>query len=59
MYERTTVEPLVVQGLDERNTLLIFAEGKNIEKLCQKMLSIEIWFVAVYTLDVKLPTLNR
>ena len=34
MYEHTTVELKVVQRLDERNTLLVFAEGKNIEKLC-------------------------
>ena len=31
------------QRLDERNTLLVFAEGENIEKLCQTFQSIEIW----------------
>ena len=36
VYEHTTVEPVVAQRLDDRNTLLVFAEGKNIEKLCQK-----------------------
>ena len=33
MYERTTIEPMVVQRLDERNTLLVFAKGENIEKI--------------------------
>ena len=43
VYEHTTVEPVVVQRVDDRNTLLVFAEGENIEKLCQKLWSIEIW----------------
>ena len=34
MYEHTTIEPMVVQRLDERNALLVFSEGENIEKLC-------------------------
>ena len=34
---------MVVQRVDDRNTLLGFAEGENIEKLCQKLWSIEIW----------------
>ena len=37
VYEHTTVEPMVIQRLDERNTLLAFAEGENIEKLCQRL----------------------
>ena len=43
VYEHTTVEPVVVQRLDYRSTLLVFADGENIEKLCQKLWSIEIW----------------
>ena len=43
VYKHTTVEPVVVQRLDDRNTLLVFAQGENIEKLCQKLWSIEIW----------------
>ena len=43
VYEHTTVEPVVVQRVDDRNTLLVFAEGENIEKLCQTLQSIEIW----------------
>ena len=35
VYEHTTVQLMVVQRLDERNTLLVFAEGENIKKLCQ------------------------
>ena len=35
IYEHTTVEPMVVQRLDERNTLLVFAESENIEKICR------------------------
>ena len=43
VYEHPTVEPMVVQRLDERNTLLVFVKGENIEKLCQMLQSIEIW----------------
>ena len=43
VYEHTVVEPMVVQRLDERNTLLVFAESENIDKLCQILLSTEIW----------------
>ena len=43
VHEHTNVEPMVVQKLDERKTLLVFAEGENIEKLCQTLWSIEIW----------------
>ena len=32
VYEHTTIEPMVVQKMDEINTLLVFAEGENIEK---------------------------
>ena len=34
VYEQPTVEPMVIQRLDEGNTLLVFVEGENIEKLC-------------------------
>ena len=37
VYECTTVEPLVVQRLDERNPLLVFTEGEDIEKLCKTL----------------------
>ena len=37
VYEHTTMEPVVVQRLDDRNTLLVFAEGENIKRLCQKL----------------------
>ena len=43
VYEHTSVELIVVQRLDERNTLIVFAEGENIEKLCQTLWSIKIW----------------
>ena len=43
VYEHTTVETVVVQRLDDRNTLLVFAEGENIEKLCEKLWTLEIW----------------
>ena len=32
VYENTTVEQMVVQTLDEKNTLLVFTEGGDIEK---------------------------
>ena len=41
--EHTTVEPVVVQRIDDRKTSLAFAEGENNEKLCQTLWSIEIW----------------
>ena len=28
------LEPVVVQRVDERNTLLVFTEGENINELC-------------------------
>ena len=43
VYEQTTVEPVVFQRIDERNILLVFAEGENIDELCKKMQTIEIW----------------
>ena len=43
VYEHTTVEPMVVQKMDERNTLLVFAEGENLEKSCQTLWSIKMW----------------
>ena len=43
VYEHTTVETVVVQRVDNRNTLLVFAENENIEELCQKLQSVEIW----------------
>ena len=36
VYEHTAIESMVVQRLDERNTLLVFAE-KNIEKVCRTL----------------------
>ena len=32
VYENTTVEPGVVQKLNEKNTLLVFTESEDIEK---------------------------
>ena len=43
VYEHTTVKPMFVQRLEEWKTLLVFEEGENIEKLCLKLWSIEIW----------------
>ena len=43
VYKSTTVEPMVVQGLEERNTLLVFVEGENMEKICRTLWSIKIW----------------
>ena len=37
VYEHKTVEPVVVQRVDERNPLLVFTEGENVEELCQKL----------------------
>ena len=38
-----TVEPLVVQKLDEKNTLLVSTEGEDIEEMCNTLQSIKIW----------------
>ena len=43
VYEHITMEPMVVQRLDERNTLLVFAEGENTGKLCSTLQSIKMW----------------
>ena len=43
VYKHTTIDSIVVQRMDERNTLLVFAEGENIEKLCSTLQSIKIW----------------
>ena len=43
VYENTTIEPMVVQRLGERNTLLVFADGEDIEKLFRMLGSIQIW----------------
>ena len=43
VYEHTTVEPVVVQKHDEKNTLLVFTESENIEKICNTLQSIEMW----------------
>ena len=43
VYEHTTIEPMVIQRLDERNTLLVFVEGENSEMLCWTLWSIEMW----------------
>ena len=59
VYKHTTVEPMVVQRLDERETLLVFAEGENIEKSCQMLQSIKIWLGCSVQLDVTLPHPNR
>ena len=43
VYEHTTLEPMVVQRLHERNTLLVFAEVKNIKESSRTLQSMEIW----------------
>ena len=36
-YEHINIELIINQRWDERHILLVFAEGENIEKLCQKL----------------------
>ena len=43
VYEHITVEPIVVQRVNDGNTLLVFTEGENIDELGQKLLTIEVW----------------
>ena len=42
VYEHTTIEPMVVQRQDERNTLLVYVEGEDIGKLCSTLQSIRM-----------------
>ena len=44
VYGHTTVEPVVVQNLDEKNTLMVLTESEDTEKICNPLLSIEMWF---------------
>ena len=37
LYEHTALKPMVVQKLDEKNTLLVFTEGEDIEKICNTL----------------------
>ena len=37
VYEHTTVESMAVQKPDEKNTLLIFTESEDIEKICSTL----------------------
>ena len=41
--EHMTVEPVVVQKPDDKNTLLVFTESEDIEKICNTLQSIEMW----------------
>ena len=43
VYEHVTIEPVVIQKLDEKNTLLVFMESEDIEKICNTLQSIEMW----------------
>ena len=43
VYEHTTIEQMVVQKLDEKNTLLVFMESEDIEKICNTLQSVEMW----------------
>ena len=42
VYVHMTTEPMIVQILDEKNTLLVFTESEDIEKICNTLQSIEI-----------------
>ena len=43
VYEHMTIGPMVVQQLDERNTLLAFPGNEDIERICNTLQSIEMW----------------
>ena len=42
VYEHMNVDPVVVQKLDAKATLLVFQEGEEIEKRCSTLQSIEM-----------------
>ena len=42
-YVHTSMEPVVVQKLDAKATLLVFPEGEKVEKICSTLQSIEMW----------------
>ena len=43
VYEYMTIEPVVAQKLNGKNTLLVFAESEDIENICNTLQSIEMW----------------
>ena len=59
VYEHTSVGPIVFQRLDERNTLLVLQKVKILRNYVKSCSLLKYGWVAVYTLDVMLPHLNR
>ena len=59
VYKHTTKQPLVIQRLDEENTLLVFAECEIIEKLCRPLQFIKIWLGHNINTDVIMTNLSR
>ena len=43
VYEYTNVEPMVVQTLGAKATMLAFPEGEEVDKICSTLQSIEMW----------------
>ena len=37
LYEHMTVKPVVVETVDEKNTLLVSTESEDIEKICNTL----------------------
>ena len=59
VYEHTTVEPMVIQKLEERNTLLVTEEGKILKNYVEHCDPSKYGWTAVYTWDVALPHPSR
>ena len=59
VYEHITVEPVVVQRLGDRNTLLDFEEGEILRIYVKSCGQLKYGWITVYTLDVMLPHQNR
>ena len=44
VYEHISIEPMVVQILNEKNSLLAFRECEDTEKTCNALQYIKMWF---------------
>ena len=43
VYEHMSVEPMVVQKLDAKATLLVYPKGEEVEKICSTLQFLEKW----------------
>ena len=56
VYEHMPLKPVTVQRLDEKNTLLVFAESEDIGKICNTLQSIKMRLGNSITIGCNLAT---